>query len=50
MEVDDISWNETRNKRHNNPLLPKSIRGVIVGKSGCGKATLLINLLLKPGC
>ena len=31
------------------PLLPKGIRGLIIGKSGCGKATLLINLLLRPG-
>ena len=36
-------------KRFNNPLLPKSIRGIIVGKSGCGKTTLLLNLLLRPG-
>ena len=36
-------------KRFNNPLLPRSIRGIIVGKSGCGKTTLLLNLLLRPG-
>jgi len=29
-------------------LLPKSIRGILVGKSGCGKTTLLLNLLLRP--
>jgi len=29
-------------------LLPKSLRGLIVGKSGCGKTTLLLNLLLQP--
>ena len=27
----------------NNPLLPRSIRSVIVGKSGCGKTTLETN-------
>lgn len=34
------------NKRNNNLLLPKSIRACIVGKSGCGKTNLLLNLLL----
>ena len=49
MEIRDLSWNETTTKRFNNPLLPGSIRGIIVGKSGCGKTTLLLNLLLRPG-
>ena len=49
MEVKDLSWNEVLTKRFNHVLLPKSIRGVIVGKSGCGKTTLLLNLLLRPG-
>ena len=49
MEVKDLSWNENIYKRFNNPLLPRSIRGIIVGKSGCGKTTLLLNLLLRPG-
>ena len=35
-------------KRCNNELLPRSIRGLIIGKSGCGKTTLLLNLLLRP--
>lgn len=33
-------------KRNNNPLLPNSIRGCIIGKSNCGKTNLLMNLLL----
>ena len=49
MEIRDLSWNETTTKRFNNPLLPRSIKGLIVGKSGCGKTTLLLNLLLRPG-
>ena len=49
MEITNLSWNENLSKRFNNPLLPRSIRGLIVGKSGCGKTTLLLNLLLKPG-
>ena len=49
MEVIDLSWNLGKSKRNNNKLLPKSIRGIIVGKSGCGKTTLLLNLLLRPG-
>ena len=42
MEVKNLAWNE-------NPLLPQSIRGLIIGKSGCGTTTLPINLLLRPG-
>jgi len=49
MDVEDLSWNENITKRSNNPLLPRSIRGLIVGKSACGKTTLLLNLLLRPG-
>ena len=36
----------SENQRNNNPLLPDSIRACIVGKSGCGKTNLLLNLLL----
>ena len=49
MEVNSsFSWKE-ENTRSNSPLLPKSIRGLIIGSSNCGKTTLLLNLLLNPG-
>ena len=49
MEIANLSWNEVISKRFNNSFLPRSIRGIIVGKSGCGKTTLLLNFLLRPG-
>ena len=50
MDIDkSFSWTATRDVRNNNPLLPRSIRGLIVGKSNCGKTTLLLNLLLRDG-
>ena len=49
MEVKNLAWNENISKRRNHHLLPKGIRGLIMGKSGCDKTTLLINLLLRPG-
>ena len=49
MEVKDLSWNDVISKRCNSRFLPRSIRGLIIGKSGCGKTILLLNLLLQPG-
>ena len=37
MEVKNLAWNDNFSKRCNHPLLPKGIRGLIIGKSGCGK-------------
>ena len=39
-----LAWNENLSKRCNHPPLLQCIRGLINGKSGCGKTTLLINL------
>ena len=49
MDVKNLAWKENLSRRCNHPLLPKDIRGLSIGKSGCGKTTLLINLLLRPG-
>ena len=44
------SWKTIgKNSRQNSPLLPKNIRGLIIGKSNSGKTTLLLNLILQPG-
>ena len=46
---EDYAWKaKSRIRNNNNPLLPRNIRGLIVGKSNCGKTTLLLNLLLQP--
>jgi len=49
MDNKDLTWNEISSRRFNNPLFPKSIREILVGKSASGKTTLLLNFLLKPG-
>ena len=40
--------NEKVTKNHS-PIFPRDIRALIVGKSGYGKTTLLMQLLLEPG-
>ena len=49
MEVKNLAWNTNLSKRCNRLLLPQGIRGLIICMSGCGKTTLLINLLLRLG-
>ena len=49
MQVENLACNEYQSKRFNHPRLPKGVRGLIIGKSGCGKTILLINPLLRPG-
>ena len=43
------AWKPVGNCRENSPLLPQSLRGLVIGKSGCGKTTVIFNLLLRPG-
>ena len=46
-KMDNLDWEDLSN-RNNPPILPRSIRGLIVGKLGCGKTNSLLNFLLKP--
>jgi len=50
MDVSDVyTWKkDADSSRDNNSLLSRNIRGIIIGKSNCGKTTLLLNLLLQP--
>ena len=49
MEVKNLASNENLSKSCNHPLPSKGIKGLIIGKYGCDKTTLLINFLLRPG-
>ena len=49
MEVSNKYIWKNEHKRNNNPLLPSSIRGIIIGKSNSGKSVILLNLLLQDG-
>jgi len=49
MDIKNLSRNEHIANKNNHPLFPKSLQGLIVGKSDCGKTTLLLNLRLQPG-
>ena len=42
------TWRKVTGKRNNSPLLPHNIRGLVIGKSGCGKTTVIFNMLLQP--
>ena len=42
------AWRSVENCREYNPLNPQDLRGLFLGKSGCGKTTVICNLLLQP--
>ena len=44
------AWQSVEDCRENNPLLPRKLRGLVIGKSGCGKTTVIFNLWLQPSC
>src|SRR5438552_16088010 len=44
----DLAWKNEKPIFKNDALLPPSIRGLIIGSSGCGKTHLLFNMLLQP--
>ena len=48
MNIQKLAIKTPRTRSHN-PLLPPSLRGLIVGRSNCGKTVLLLNLLLREG-
>ena len=39
------AWRPAEDCRENNPLLPRYLRGLVIGKSGCWNTTVI---LLKP--
>ena len=49
MEISPSFALKSENTRSNHPLLPNNLRALIVGKSGSGKTTVLLNLLLQEG-
>ena len=43
------AWRSAEDSRKNDPLLPRNLRGLVIGKCGYGKTTVIFNLLLQPG-
>ena len=41
------AWPSGANSRENNLLLPRNLRGLVIGKSGGGKTTVIYNHLLQ---
>jgi len=49
IHIKDLTWNEISSRRFNNPLFPKSIRGILVGKISMWENHFAIEFLLRPG-
>ena len=50
MDIDkQYAWQPAEDCRTKNPLLPRNLRGMVIGKSGCGETTAIFNLLLQHG-
>ena len=48
-DIATYSWREDGSiKKNHCSLLPRNIRAIIVGKSGCGKTTFVTHQLLEP--
>ena len=45
----NINKQYAENYRENNPLLPRNLRGLVIGKSRWGETAMILNLLLQPG-
>ncbi len=43
----NLTWDK-ENERDNHPLLPRAIRAIVVGSSGCGKTCWMLNALVNP--
>ena len=48
-DIATYAWRDNGSiEKNHSILLPRDVRAIIVGKSGCGKTTLLTSLLLEP--
>ena len=48
--IKQYAWQHAEDSRENSPLLPRNLRrGLVIGKSRCGKTTAIFSLLLQPG-
>ena len=47
MKVIDFSAQKKKDKIKHHPMLPNSIRMIVIGPSGCGKTQLVLTLIMK---